>query len=66
MKGVWLLGIALDGDSDNDGPVMLDMMKEGMIEKEWSLANTGAGSFAVPGSVSGPSQHPVTFESLMG
>ena len=66
MKGwrfcccVWLLGIALDGDSDNDGLVKLDVMNEG----ELSLANTGAGSCAVPrssyvSSVSGPPQRPV-------
>ena len=68
---VWLLGITLDGDSDNDGPDKLDMLQEGMNEKEWSLANTGAGSFAVSGSsyvssVSGPLQHPVTFEVSHG
>ena len=63
MKGwrfcccVWFLGIALDGDSDSDGLVMLDVMNE----VELSLANTGAGSSAVPGpsyvsSVSDPWQ----------
>ena len=57
---MWLLGIALDGDSDNDGLVKLDVMNEG----ELSLANTGSGSSAVPASsyvssVSGPPQRPV-------
>ena len=65
-------GVAQDGDSDDDDPLaMLDKMKEGATENELGLANTGTGSFAAPGSgyvspVSGPPQHPGTFEISHG
>ena len=62
---VWFLGIALDGDSDSDGLVKLDVMNEVQL----SLANTGAGSSAVPGSsyVSSVSVlGSVLLQSLMG
>ena len=66
MKGlrfcccVLFLGIALDGDSDSDGLVKLDVMNV----VELSVANSGAGSSAVLGSsyvssVSGPWQRAV-------